>query len=1692
MHFLTGMGVMGQLSKGVMLAAVLVVALCMLSPIGVVQAATRLDSQALAATPPLQHDTSQLFKNGTVFNEYGQAILVDRGACDFAIGDIDNDGRTEAVVISSQTNAIQIYHQLSNGLFSGRPERIIRSDVIDLRSVAIGDLNNDGLNDIAVSCNSTGHNPEIAIFYQNNSFNPSYAKILNLFRPNPSMIAIGHFTSKTLNSVAVLCEGSPTMADDEIDIWSQPMNDDSDHSYLPIAGFMKSRCMAAADIDGDNLTDIVVAEKGAANVGVFTHSAGGDWNSQQTMSISGSAADVELCDVNGDGRPDLIFANSINSKIYVFMNTGTFFSSISQTPIPASGVSDVTFGNVTDDGRHDAVWASASGSNVSAAFALTSTSWSLTPNATVPVNAKPLKIVIDPSAQGTEYLLVLSAGDGVSNSTLEAFSCNSRFTSNADLNLFTAALSPGKLASGRMGDGSDIIASIIPGSNEVLLSDPTSGLRRLLSTSVGPVDLVFGNFDGDSSNDLAILCSSSHTVNVYKDEQYALGTQPFVNITIPLTDASCIANVSIRDNGRDDLVIGSGHGLLALYNTATSSMFNPAQSETFGSSCVGSTANIVPGDFDQDRNATDLAVLNSATSTVEIFLRNHPGTAGNYYPKNPSANLTYSGSSMKMMVSGDFGGPTGQDLAILDSTNRILIYDQQPYGFTIDVSAAAVLTIKEAATAIGAGDINDDGKEDLVVGYANTPIVDTYLRNGVSTFQEGPNWTSGGICADVAACDLNGDLRTDVVCSAPDSHSLSLWFQQNLAPKANATASAYTAPEGQKITFSGEGSNDSFSDRGSLTFQWWFNSTYHPIGEIVNATYWEYGPYNVSLKVTDRGGLSDWSNLSMVITQTFPVADFNFTPTSPREGVDTVNFTDLSHSYPHPINLWNWSFGDGNYSNLANPLPHVYGNQGNYTVNLTVTDSDGGRGNISKKIQVMDTVPVANFTSSAYQISEGQICNFTDHSKVIYDPIKSWTWSFGDGGVGSGNLSSHRYVVHGNYTVELTVEDNDGSISRAYCNITVIDVPPKANFTVSSVSPIEGTSVVFNDTSSHYDGIISVHWDFGDGTSSKLSNVTHIFAYNRTAPYFVTITVTDSDNVSSTFGMNITVLYSFPDVSFTYSPENQTEGKNVHFVDHSKAYHGLASWYWVFGDNETSHGSQVNHTYAKDGNYTVVLTVTDGNGSVNSTSMLVKIVNSVPIASFSIEPSQGFEGYHVWFNDTSTSYDPLHLWKWDFGDGSTSTVENCTHVFVHSGKYNVTLLVTDSDGSKNTTSQRITIVDKGPTAAFTKTSSTEGQYTYFNDMSTTPSSPIVNWTWNLGDGHVTWSKDVSHIYSTKGEFLVTLTVTDDEGVSNTTIRWISVAKDETPPQVVLEGAISSVNTSQAVTVAAMVSDPVGIDSVTLHYLVNNGTENVVQMTPQGSPNNYAAQIPGLNHTAIVTYWIVATDNEQNNYSTGHYEISVVAPGDSTLILLFVAVVLAALVLSLYMWGSRIAVDEVFVIYEDGRLIAHQTRRLKPGMDDDILSSMLVAIQSFVKDSFKDESATHLQRLDFGDKKILVEKGANVFLAVVLHGERTGKVPDKMKEVIAEMEKTYGANLVAWDGDLEGVRGIKDTTAPLLATNAALRLPLQGKKSEKLECPACGAKIPSDSAKCPQCQAELDNASVEDLEAVAKDLSKGDK
>ncbi|MDI6917771.1 MAG: tetratricopeptide repeat protein [Thermoplasmatales archaeon] len=126
----------------------------------------------------------------------------------------------------------------------------------------------------------------------------------------------------------------------------------------------------------------------------------------------------------------------------------------------------------------------------------------------------------------------------------------------------------------------------------------------------------------------------------------------------------------------------------------------------------------------------------------------------------------------------------------------------------------------------------------------------------------------------------------------------------------------------------------------------------------------------------------------------------------------------------------------------------------------------------------------------------------------------------------------------------------------------------------------------------------------------------------------------------------------------------------------------------------------------------------------------------------------------------------------------------------------------------------------------------------------------------------------------------------------------------------------------------------------------------------------------------------------------------------------------------------IRIEEVFVVGNSGMLMAHISR-IEGKMDKDILGGMLSAVQDFVKDSFGDKGeVSRLGRIDYGDKKILIEHAENIFLAAVVSRD-TRMIRNDLRSVVNIIEEDYSNILRKWDGDVSKISGIKSIIKTLM-------------------------------------------------------------
>ncbi len=512
-----------------------------------------------------------------------------------------------------------------------------------------------------------------------------------------------------------------------------------------------------------------------------------------------------------------------------------------------------------------------------------------------------------------------------------------------------------------------------------------------------------------------------------------------------------------------------------------------------------------------------------------------------------------------------------------------------------------------------------------------------------------------------------------------------------------------------------------------------FNSTNAATSHIypsVNAS------YVISLNSSDLNGCSAFVAKSFSVNVTNPILS------SARRSCagDSIYFSAGNTNFAS----YQWDFGDGSFSSLKNPY-HAYSDSGLFIVSLNVIDINGCTINYPLAYQIEVFNPQAAFTFTTPASNCLVVYSYFNNLSSNSD---AWLWSFGDGTTSIANSLYHYYTQLGYHDVTLTAFKNVCSSSVTISN--ALYVPNRsANFNYVQNESCLPVTINFQDLSVD---AVAWRWDFGDGDTSVVQSPNHVFVKAPNGPITLTITDVNGCKVSIT-KPNIQVT----DANFLPSITHGCNPATVVFADSSI---NPISWQWEFGDGTSSNLQNPIHTYTVDGFYNVQLVVESASGCFDTlhADTLISILTSK--AMFSADSTIGCLPLMVNFKDSSLN---AVNWNWDFGDGSSSTVINPSHIYSSPGLYTVKLIATNANGCSDTIVHSNYITVNGAVPQFT-VSSISGcspmSVTFFDQ-----SVGAVSWVWNFGDGVIDSIQNPIHQYSDTGTFVVSLYGIDATGCS---------------------------------------------------------------------------------------------------------------------------------------------------------------------------------------------------------------------------------------------------------------------------------------------------------------------------------------
>lgn len=503
-----------------------------------------------------------------------------------------------------------------------------------------------------------------------------------------------------------------------------------------------------------------------------------------------------------------------------------------------------------------------------------------------------------------------------------------------------------------------------------------------------------------------------------------------------------------------------------------------------------------------------------------------------------------------------------------------------------------------------------------------------------------------------------------------------------------------------------------------------------------------------------------------------PGAGFTATQTGCLK--DPVTFADTSESSGRPVISWSWDFGDGSFSKVKNPA-HSFSSAGRYKVRLSaITDIGCLSDTFTLPVAITDP-PVAKFEATS-PLCEKSAAIFTDNSSITIGNIGKWIWDFGDGTKVTStdrNPVSHTYSSAGVFAVSLQVSTSAGCSSTVNKQDIHIRPKPLVTFTLPAVC-LPGGDAQFTSLSSISDASpspLSYAWEFGDGNTSTAKDPLH--HYTKEGPFPVKLQVSSVYGCKADTTRLLKTIFPQAKAGFSISPE-ACLGATTIFTDKSSGNGSqVKEWQWSFGDGTVSSLQNPSHSYQLAGTYIVKLAVVTSEGCRSDTMSSNAVVNALPLAGFTIKDPVCAARQVSLFDASIAGSGDITRWKWNFDDGTTSTVKDPVYTFSTAKVYNIQLEVETGKGCKSNKVTKAVPVFFVPRPGFsTPEICLSDPFAQFYDSSAIGdnSQNQFAYKWFFGDpgsGNTNSStiKDPTHRYTSTGVYDVHLLITSKDGCS---------------------------------------------------------------------------------------------------------------------------------------------------------------------------------------------------------------------------------------------------------------------------------------------------------------------------------------
>jgi hypothetical protein len=744
----------------------------------------------LAVANDVSNDVSVLLGRGDGTFQNQVRYPVGDAPLSLVAGDFAGDGTLDLATANNISNDLSVLRGVGDGTFRNQVRYAAGAGPFAL---AAADLRNNGRLDL-LTANYLSNDVSILLGKGDGTFQPPTRYDVG---SNPVALVVGDFRGCPVPDLAVANSISN-------DISLLPgVGDGSFGSQARYPVGASPASLVATDLNGDGRLDLAVVNSQSDDISVLPGLGDGTFQQPARTEVGGHPNALVAADFNSDGFSDLASADETTRTVSVLLGggEGTF-----QKPVPyPAGIlpTSLAVADLNGDGRPDLAVTDAGSNTVLVMLGVGDGTFEKAVRYTVGRN--PVAVAVaDFNGDGVPDLAVVDQG----SSDVAVLQCIGDGTFRSAVR-YSVGISPSAIAVGDW-NGVPFLAVTDAGSNDVAvlpgLGDGTFGPAVRYAVGANPSAIAVGDWNGvpflavaeAGSNDVAVLRGLENRT-FQKPVYYQVGANPEA-VTVGDFDGDGVPDLAVADHGSNNVALLPG----ARDGTFQAPVYYP----------VGAAPRaLVAADFNGDGHL-DLATANDVSNDVSILLGRgdgtfvDAGTISNPIRSTPliadlsgatdvvvitqAGNILYRKGRPKEPGSFDppivinpgrpardvaiVAGPQGKRVAALDAQgDTASLYSLQPDG---SFAATATLQAGLLPSRIVTGDLNADGRDDLVVLNAGAGSLSVFLQNADGTFSSRGEIPVSIGASDLALADVDGDGSPDLLVTNQVTGDLTVLLNQ--------------------------------------------------------------------------------------------------------------------------------------------------------------------------------------------------------------------------------------------------------------------------------------------------------------------------------------------------------------------------------------------------------------------------------------------------------------------------------------------------------------------------------------------------------------------------------------------------------------------------------------------------------------------------------------------------------------------------------------------------------------------------------------------------------------------------------------------------------------------------------------------------------------------------------------------------